>query len=55
MENKELKTVIKNIRDGFNKTIRDNNCKDNNFMKNIYEKLDKLREQEDKENTKKTE
>ncbi len=46
MENKEHKIVIKNIRDGFNKAIRDSNCKNNDFMKNIYEKLDKLREQE---------
>ena len=48
MKNKELKTVIKNIRDGFNKAIRESNCKNNDFAKKMYEKRDKLREQEEK-------
>ena len=33
MENNKLKIVIKNIRDGFKKAIRDSNCKNNDFSK----------------------
>ena len=49
MENKELEKSLKNIRDGINKIIRESNCKNNDFMKRMYEKRDKLKEQEEKE------
>ncbi len=35
---------------GLIEIIRDNDCKNNDFMKRMYEKRDKLREQEDKLN-----
>ena len=34
---------------GIIKIIRENNCKNNDFIKKIYEKRDKLREQKEKE------
>ena len=45
MENKNLEKSLKNIRDGINKDIRESLTKNNDFMKRMYEKRDKLREQ----------
>lgn len=45
----EYYNVLISAGEAISKVFRENDCKNNDFMKKIYEKRDKLREQKEKE------